>query len=162
MECHIHTSARVPLNAVVGRFESASMSAATHSGSCFCGSVRFTVTEPFRNLCFCHCESCRRSTGSAFVAWGTANKESFRVLSGEISLHRSSTLVERGFCSACGTTLTYRHERRANDIDFTLVSLDAPENVEPQMHIWVQDKLPWVQIDDGRPQFQTVPGNGAA
>jgi hypothetical protein len=25
------------------------------------------------------------------------------------------------------------------------------------MHIWVEDKLPWVHINDGRPQFKTVP-----
>jgi hypothetical protein len=44
------------------------------------------------------------------------------------------------------------------DVDFTLVSLDAAAGIEPQMHIWVQDKLPWVHINDGRPQFKTVPG----
>ena len=26
----------------------------------------------------------------------------------------------------------------------------------PECHIWVQDKLPWVVIDDGRPQFQAA------
>lgn len=30
------------------------------------------------------------------------------------------------------------------------------------MHIWVQDKLPWVHINDGRPQFKTVPGHDGA
>ena len=73
-------------------------------------------------------------------------------------MHRSSQDVERGFCSVCGTTLTYRIARRAGEVDFTLASLDQPELVEPAMHIWVQDKLPWVQINDGRPQYRTVPG----
>lgn len=82
----------------------------------------------------------------------------FRILSGEISVHRSSPQVERGFCRKCGTSLTYRHEPRIGEIDFTLVSLDAAERFEPQVHIWVQDKLPWVQIDDRHPQFKTVPG----
>jgi hypothetical protein len=132
---------------------------ATYSGKCFCGRVRFTVTEPIRNCCFCHCESCRRATGSSLVAWGTANEADFRILSGEVSVHRSSPQVERGFCSLCGTSLTYRHELRVGDVDFTLVSLDDAEGIEPQMHIWVQDKLPWVHINDGRPQFKTVPGH---
>ena len=73
-----------------------------------------------------------------------------------MSVHRSSPQVERGFCSVCGTSLTYRHELRVGDVDFTLVSLDAAEGIEPQMHIWVQGKLPWVHINDGRPQFKTV------
>ena len=132
---------------------------ATFKGSCFCGSVRFSVSEPVRNCCFCHCESCRRATGAALVAWGTVNEADFRILSGEVSVYRSSPEVERGLCSVCGTSLTYRHERRVGEVDFTLVTVSGAEGIEPQMHIWVRDKLPWVHIDDGRPQFQTVPGH---
>lgn len=139
-------------NAVVGR---------AYSGRCFCGRVRFTVTEPIRYRCYCHCESCRRAIGSTPVAWGTVNAADFKVLIGEVSVHRSSSEVERGFCSVCGTSLTYRHDLRAGDVDFTLVSLDDAERIDPQMHIWVRDKLPWVHIDDGWPQFKTVPeGDG--
>lgn len=131
--------------------------AETYSGRCFCGTVRFTVTEPIRYRCYCHCESCRRAIGATPVAWGTVNASDFRILSGEVSVHRSSSQVERGFCSVCGTSLTYRHERRPGDVDFTLGSLDDATRFDPQMHIWVGDKLPWVHIDDGRPQFKTVP-----
>ena len=135
---------------------------AKYSGKCYCGRVRFSVAEPIRYRCFCHCESCRRATGSALVAWGTVKESDFSILSGEISVYRSSPQVQRGFCALCGTSLTYRHELRAGEVDFTLVSLDAAEGIEPQMHIWVQDKLPWVHINDGRPQFETVPGQDGA
>lgn len=124
--------------------------------------MRFSVTGPIRNRSFCHCLSCRRATGGALVAWGTVDEGDFRILSGEISVHRSSPQVERGFCRKCGTSLTYRHELRFGEIDFTLVSLDAAERFEPQVHIWVQDRLPWVQIDDGHPQFEAVPGVAGA
>jgi hypothetical protein len=120
--------------------------------------VRYSVTEPIRNRCFCHCESCRRAAGAPFVAWGTVSDADFSLGGGELALHRSSAGVERGFCAACGTTLTYRHAGRAGEVDFTLASLDQPERVEPVMHIWVQDKLPWVRIDDGLLKYQTVPG----
>lgn len=73
-------------------------------------------------------------------------------------MHRSSAEVERGFCAQCGTSLTYRHAQRVGEVDFTLVSLVAAGTVEPRMHVWVQDKLPWVDISDGRPRFDTVPG----
>jgi len=46
-------------------------------------------------------------------------------------------------------------------LDFTLLSLDDPSVLAPQMHIWVQDKLPWIKLSDGLPQFQTVPGQGS-
>jgi hypothetical protein len=72
----------------------------------------------------------------------------------------SSTGVERGFCGACGTTLTYNHAQRNEEIDFTLASLEEPAELAPQVHIWVQDKIAWVRIDDGLPQVRTVPQMG--
>ena len=134
------------------------MNSQTHFGHCYCGTVRFAATGPVRNLCVCHCESCRRAAGAAFVGWGTVNSDQFRILSGEPAVVRTSADVERTFCTKCGSSLTYSHSHRAGDLDFTLVLLDDPAPLAPQMHIWVQDKLSWVRLDDGLPQFQTVPG----
>jgi hypothetical protein len=94
------------------------------------------------------------------VAWGTVNADQFRILSGDTAVVRTSADVERKFCANCGSSLTYSHTLRAGDIDFTLVSLDDPSALVPQMHIWVQDRLPWITLSDGLPQFQTVPGKG--
>jgi hypothetical protein len=130
----------------------------TYFGHCYCGRVRFEASGPVRNLCICHCESCRRAAGAAFVAWGTVNTDRFRILSGDTSVIRTSADVERTFCANCGSSLTYRHALRAGDIDFTLVSLDDPSVLAPQIHIWVQDKLPWITLNDCLPQYLTVPG----
>ena len=134
----------------------------TRGGRCYCQKFRFLVEGPVRNLCVCHCESCRRAAGAAFVAWGTVDGGCFHVLSGTLSVIRASPEVERGFCDACGTSLTYRHVQRSGEIDFTLVSLDDPTLLQPQAHVWVQDKLPWVEIVDGMPQYQTVPRDAGA
>ncbi len=130
----------------------------THFGRCYCKKVRFEASGPVRNLCVCHCESCQRATGAAFVAWGSVNADQFRILSGDIASISTSVQVQRTFCANCGSSLTYRHTLRSGDVDFTLVSLDDPSALAPKMHIWVQDKLPWVTLNDGLPQFQTVPG----
>jgi hypothetical protein len=61
--------------------------------------------------------------------------------------------VWRGFCARCGTSLTYRHEVRATEIDVTLATLDDPTLLRPQTHVWVKDRLPWVAIDDQLPQY---------
>ena len=53
----------------------------------------------------------------------------------------------------CGTSLTYRNEARAAEIDVTLATLDDPTLLAPQMHLWIGERLPWVSINDGRPQF---------
>lgn len=76
------------------------------------------------------------------------------VSSGEIAWHHSAPGVTRGLCSNCGTSLTYEHKDRVGEIDVTLTSFDEPSEFTPAAHIWVEDKLPWVNIDDGLPQFQ--------
>lgn len=96
------------------------------------------------------------------MAWGTVDRAKFEITRGDLSLISTSKGVERGFCGNCGTTLTYRNELRDSEIDFTLVSLDEPGVMSPKVHIWVKDKLPWVQINDGLPQYQTVPEKGIA
>ena len=35
----------------------------------------------------------------------------------------------------------------------TLGTLDEPARLAPQMHVWVEDKLPWVMIADALPQW---------
>ncbi len=37
-------------------------------GKCLCGSIQFTVKEPFHHFYFCHCSQCQKSTGSAHAA----------------------------------------------------------------------------------------------
>src|ERR1700732_3918112 len=124
-----------------------------YTGGCLCGGVRYEVAGAVSNLCFCHCDSCRRATGAPMVPWGTFPRDSFRVTRGELTEYRSSAAVTRGFCARCGTSLTYSHDAGAAEIDVTLATLDEPAQLAPQMHVWVGDKLPWVTISDGRPQF---------
>lgn len=134
----------------------------TYSGGCFCRAVRYQFDGPVDNLCFCHCESCRRVAGASPVAWGTAAWNRFRVVHGELYEFASSAEVLRGCCPDCGTSLTYRHARRAAQVDITLCSLDDASALRPQAHIWVQDRLPWVGIDDGLPSYPRYRTDGSA
>lgn len=136
------------------------MTGEIHLGHCLCNEVRYRISGDVRNLCYCHCESCRRATGSVFVAWGTVDRIDFQISHGELSVINSSKDVERGFCKTCGSTLTYRHILRDDEIDFTLASLADSSALAPQAHIWVQDKLPWVRIADTLPQHQKVAKDG--
>jgi hypothetical protein len=91
------------------------------------------------------------------VPWGTFAADNFSIVQGRLAEYRSSPTVTRGFCADCGTSLTYRREDRGAEIDVTLSSLDDPDALVPQMHIWVEDKPSWVIIADGRPQFARLP-----
>ncbi len=133
-----------------------------YRGGCLCGAVRYEVSGSPHNLCYCHCESCRRAAGSPAVAWGTFERRGFRLTRGTLAEFRSSKPVVRGFCAGCGSCLTYRHEARPDEIDVTLATLDEVARLAPRMHVWVADKLPWVRIDDGLPQFPGTSAGGSS
>jgi hypothetical protein len=87
------------------------------------------------------------------VPWATFAAQNFSIVRGQLAQYCSSPNVTRGFCADCGSSLTYRRDERSDEIDVTLSSLDDPATLVPEVHIWVQDKLPWVAITDGRAQF---------
>ncbi len=126
----------------------------TYTGHCFCGNVTFQVEGPAKYACFCHCQSCQRASGAAYVPWATFDKRTLVLTSGRIAEHHSSPKVTRGICRNCGTSLTYEHEDRAGQVDITLTSFDDPGQFTPKAHIWVEDKAPWVTIGDDLPQFE--------
>src|ERR1700722_8935174 len=128
------------------------MSEPVFSGGCLCGAVRYRATGEPRYLCYCHCASCRRAAGAASVPWATLARQGFEFSGAAMVEYRSSAQVLRGFCGTCGSSLTFRNEARAAEIDVILASLDEPERLAPAMHVWVAEKLPWVHIGDALPQ----------
>ena len=77
----------------------------------------------------------------------------FTWLQGYPTRYRSSSEAERGFCDRCGSTLTM-HETVLDDrVQVALGSLDRPENVRPDDHVWTGSQLPWLRIDDDLPRF---------
>ena len=46
------------------------------------------------------------------------------------------------------------HETVLEDrVQVTLGSLDRPEKVRPDDHVWTESQLPWLRIDDDLPRF---------
>lgn len=77
------------------------------TGSCLCGAVSFTANEMTTAVAACHCVSCRKWGGNAFME---VNCGAAVDIEGEDSLtvFDSSEWAERGFCSKCGSHLFYR------------------------------------------------------
>ena len=133
------------------------------TGRCLCGAVRYQCGAPVIPPCFCHCESCRRASGSHIVAWATVARDTFRI-TGPVRSFASSPPVLRQFCEQCGTPLTYWNDESpgtiAKTIDIAIATLDNPEAMEPVDHIWMEDALPWDLPGDGLPHYSKSRGRG--
>jgi hypothetical protein len=120
-------------------------------GSCNCGSIRFTLSQPLAGATACHCTQCRKHSGHHFAS---ANVPKSAVeLTGDESLvwYRSSDKVRRGFCSRCGSWLFWEPLHR----DWTSVALgaiDGPTGLQLERHIFVASKGDYYAIADGLPQ----------
>ena len=62
----------------------------------------------------------------------------------------------RGFCPSCGTSLSYQRDDLRDEIDITAATLDDPEAVKPQDHIWWKSHVSWVVPGDG---LRQLPGS---
>lgn len=122
-------------------------------GGCLCGAIRYRIDGPSRRTTSCHCLHCRRSSAAAFVTWVELPSCAFKLLSGSPSRYESRPGVTRQFCGACGAQLTYQRAGEADTIDVTACSLDDPERVPPDDHVWCDRMLPWVKLSDGLPRY---------
>jgi len=121
-----------------------------HGGGCLCGAVRYTIRGASGWSAHCHCRSCQRATGAAFTTWIGVKTEHFQITAGQLSVYNSSAGVERGFCSKCGTSLTYVAEARwLGEVSILAPTLDDPRMAVPTVHTSVEDKLPWIKLSDG-------------
>ena len=116
---------------------------ALYSGGCQCGGVRYAIFAEPTQPHLCHCRMCQKAFGSLFAALALAPLDDFVWTRGEPAIFASSSVVERGFCAACGTPLTFQFVDSKN-INFSIGSLDEPSKIQPDIQIGVESRISWV------------------
>jgi hypothetical protein len=126
------------------------------TGGCLCGAVRYLASADPLRVVSCHCATCRRVSGAAFMTFVHFPAGAFGWTSREPQRYRSSAEAERGFCPVCGSTLSMHEAVLADRVQVSLGSLDRPDLVRPDDHVWTSSQLPWLELVDDRPRFPTV------
>jgi hypothetical protein len=126
------------------------------TGGCVCGGTRYVLKSRPLALVDCHCIDCRRSAGAPYVTWGSVPRQDLVVTKGE---PRKIALADRirSFAACCGTHLFFEDTKDSDAIDVTIASLDDPAPFAPQKAIFLEDKLPWVMVNESLPSFLTTP-----
>jgi len=84
------------------------MSAETRRGGCLCGAVRFTARLDGQTVGACHCEMCRRWTGSALLSVPLGPEAVDWQGAESIATRQTSDWAMRAWCRECGSNLYYR------------------------------------------------------
>ena len=101
---------------------------------------------------------CRKAHGAAFATFAGVPANEFRFISGEdvVRLYESSPGSHRAFCSVCGSNAP----ARASDNKMVFVPaglFDDDPGARPTLHMFVDSKAPWWDIDDDLPKFKEYP-----
>jgi hypothetical protein len=115
-----------------------------YSGGCQCGAVRYELLEKPTGAHLCHCRMCQKQFGNFFAALASVPSDKFRLTRGALSNFKSSAEVQRGFCAACGTPMTYEPHTRGS-ISIAIPTLDDYAEFAPVAQYGIEARLPWVE-----------------
>jgi hypothetical protein len=131
-------------------------------GSCLCGAVTFEIDRAAGPAEFCHCNRCRKVSGSASLLSIYVSRNDYRFLSGrELVKTYDAPILYRPpayrslFCGNCGSPVP-DPEPQHEVLEIPAGLLDDDPGIRPDRHICVEFAPPWDRIDDGLPTY-TLP-----
>ncbi len=125
-------------------------------GRCGCGTVSYRLTgRPLIVHC-CHCRSCQHETGSAFAVNAVIEADRVALLSGATETVLTPSDSGKGQkivrCPACRVAVWSHYAAAGDSVCFVRVgTLDNPDALPPDIHIYTRSKLAWVTLPEGVP-----------
>ena len=111
------------------------------SGGCQCGRVRYSAVIDNDEAYLCHCRMCQRATGGVSIALKSVSRNNVTWTTCEPDRYPSSPIANRGFCSACGTSLTFEFaDEQSTEMDLTVGSFDDPYRFQPVSHFAIESR----------------------
>ena len=134
------------------------MTAASLTGGCLCGGVRFELAEPVPTAGYCHCTRCRRRTGTGASADARIDGRTFRLLRGADLVkawRHPDGGFEKCFCRECGAHLFSRNPDDPVQMSVRMGAFDGDPGVRPSWHAYVAYAADWEPVpDDGLERFE--------
>lgn len=126
----------------------------TRDGGCTCRQVRFRMTSKPLFVHCCHCRWCQRETGTAFALNAMIEADRVELLSGEPEMVLTPSASGKGQkiwrCPACRVALWSNYGGAGDGVRFVRVgTLDEPDALPPDIHIFTSSKQPWVVLPEG-------------
>lgn len=128
-------------------------------GGCTCRAVRYRMaTRPLFVNC-CHCRWCQRESGTAFALNAMIESDRVELLQGEIEMVDTPSLSGKGQriarCPHCCIALWSHYAGAGEAVKFVRVgTLDNPDLLPPDIHIFTGSKQPWVVLPPEMPAVE--------
>jgi hypothetical protein len=130
------------------------------SGSCQCGGVTYTLSEPPIVVVACHCRQCQKLSTSAFSITAMVDAGAI-AFEGEMREWRrvaqSGNISAAKLCATCGNHLYHYNPADPGRIMLKPSTLSDTGMINPSIHVWVSEKQDWYTIPEGVIVFETQP-----
>ncbi len=132
----------------------------TMSGSCKCDRVKFQVAGPISMAVNCHCNGCKKLSGSAFSTLVMVDRSDFKLAGGdgEVTRYQVSDRATKYFCRICGTPVYNEHVDLPGKLILPVGALDNPAIVTPTLNAHCENMLSWVPKIMQMKNFEQSPG----
>ena len=130
-------------------------------GGCTCGAVRYRMnTRPLFVHC-CHCRWCQRETGASFALNAMIESDRVSLLKGQPEVVNTPSNSGKGQkiarCPVCRIALWSNYAGAGDAVRFIRVgTLDDPDRLPPDIHIFTSSKQPWVVLPPGMPAVASM------
>jgi hypothetical protein len=128
-------------------------------GHCTCGAVRYRMTvKPLFVHC-CHCRWCQRESGASFALNAMIEADRVELLAGMPEIVNTPSNSGKGQrisrCPACKVALWSNYAGSGDAVRFVRVgTLDQPDQLPPDIHIFTASKQLWVILPAGVPAVE--------
>lgn len=136
-------------------------------GGCDCGSLRYRlVSAPLVVHC-CHCRWCQRESGASFALNAMIESDRVHDLGAKPQIVHTPTQSGKGQkiarCPSCRIAVWSHYAGSGPLTRFVRVgTLDHPDALPPDVHIFTSSKQPWVVLPAGTPAFAEYYDRSAA
>jgi hypothetical protein len=125
-------------------------------GGCTCRRIRYRMMTKPLFVHGCHCRWCQRETGSALAINALIESDRVVLLQGEPVMIHTPSNSGRGQkivrCPECHVALWSHYAGAGEALKFVRVgTLDNPDRLPPDIHIFTSTKQPWVTLPPDKP-----------
>lgn len=135
--------------------------AATLTGGCLCGAIRYEFSGEPGLASNCYCRDCQRSGGSPHSSGLRVATAGFRITKGKPKFYTktvdSGNQGTRAFCPECGSQLFGQSSGKPDMVGIRVCSLDDPSWFRPAADIFVTSAQPWDYMNPDLPKYPDYP-----
>ncbi|MCR8547344.1 GFA family protein [Salipiger sp. P9] len=129
------------------------------SGGCLCGAVEYSIENAFKFILFCHCEQCRRISGSAHASnLFSATHSLCWVKGAELveCFRHPNRVFAKAFCRVCGSGLPFVN-RSGSMVIVPAGSLNSEPRVEKAARVFLSERTEWAPSVMETEEFERFP-----